>query len=355
MLDLIDMKLFLVCAGLMLATVGGVPMSLIRPAAQSQNAHIMPMHDPLSKEMIDFINTNSKTWKAAPTNRFQSVSDIRRVLGVIKNPNPRTPLPKKQFSPAELKDLPTQFDARLQWPYCPTMKEIRDQSNCGSCWAFGAVEAISDRICVKTAGKLNIHLSAQDLLTCCGSFCGMGCNGGFPYAAWEWYRKDGIVTGGQYGSKQGCQPYSLPSCEHHVPGSRPPCQGDSQTPKCVQKCEPSYNNTYIRDKHYGLSVYNIDGVQNIMKEIMTHGPVEAAFTVYADFPTYKSGVYQHTSGGPLGGHAIKILGWGEENGTPYWLVANSWNPDWGSQGFFKIRRGNNECGIEGEVVAGIPK
>ena len=41
------------------------------------------------------------------------------------------------------------------------------------------------------------------------------------------------------------------------------------------------------------------------------------------------GVYQHVSGKPLGGHAIRILGWGVEEGTPYWLVANSWNYDWG--------------------------
>ena len=88
---------------------------------------------------------------------------------------------------------------------------------------------------------------------------------------------------------------------------------------------------------------------------MTHGPVEAAFDVYEDFPTYKSGVYTHTTGSFLGGHAIKILGWGVENGTPYWLVANSWNEDWGDKGFFKIARGSDECGIEDGVVAGLPK
>lgn len=67
------------------------------------------------------------------------------------------------------------------------------------------------------------------------------------------------------------------------------------------------------------------------------------------------GVYQHTSGGELGGHAIRILGWGTENGTPYWLVANSWNSDWGDKGYFKILRGKDECGIEGEIAAGMPK
>jgi len=83
--------------------------------------------------------------------------------------------------------------------------------------------------------------------------------------------------------------------------------------------------------------------------------VEAAFTVYADFPQYKSGVYKHTTGSALGGHAIKILGYGTEGGDKYWLVANSWNPDWGAAGFFKILRGVDECGIEGQIVAGEPK
>ena len=45
-----------------------------------------------------------------------------------------------------------------------------------------------------------------------------------------------------------------------------------------------------------------------------------------------AGVYQHESGGALGGHAIRLLGWGVEAGTPYWLVANSWNADWGDKG-----------------------
>lgn len=58
---------------------------------------------------------------------------------------------------------------------------------------------------------------------------------------------------------------------------------------------------------------------------MTNGPVEASFDVFEDFLTYKYGVYHHVTGKNLGGHSIKILGWGVEQGTPYWLVANSWN------------------------------
>jgi cathepsin B len=69
---------------------------------------------------------------------------------------------------------------------------------------------------------------------------------------------------------------------------------------------------------------------------MTNGPVEVLFYVYEDFYSYKSGVYKHVTGDDLGGHAVKLLGWGVENGEPYWLCANSWGTGFGENGFFKI-------------------
>lgn len=86
---------------------------------------------------------------------------------------------------------------------------------------------------------------------------------------------------------------------------------------------------------------------------MTNGPVEVSFTVYADFEAYKSGVYTHVSGSELGGHAVKMLGWGVDNGVEYWIIANSWNETWGNKGYFWIKKGVNECGIEGSAVAGL--
>ena len=80
--------------------------------------------------------------------------------------------------------------------------------------------------------------------------------------------------------------------------------------------------------------------------------MEGAFTVYEDFFNYKSGVYQHVSGGVAGGHAIKVLGFGVENGVAYWLCANSWGPSWGMQGFFKIKQG--DCGINQQMYACTP-
>jgi len=254
--------------------------------------------------------------------------------------------------------IPDDFDARENWPECPSIKEVRDQSNCGSCWAFGAVEAMTDRICIATKGVNQTHISAQHLLSCCAS-CGFGCDGGYPSSAWSYMKSTGLVTGGNYNDFSLCQSYSMAICDHHVVGKYPECGGSEYpTPKCASSCDAksTYNVPFANDKHKFATAYSVaNNVAQIQTEIMTNGPVEGAFTVYDDFPTYKSGVYVQTSNTALGGHAIKILGWGVESGTPYWLVANSWNEDWGDNGFFKIRRGTDECGIEDEIVAGLFK
>lgn len=65
-------------------------------------------------------------------------------------------------------------------------------------------------------------------------------------------------------------------------------------------------------------------------------------------------MYQYTTGDYEGGHAVKIVGWGVEDGTKYWLVANSWNSDWGDEGFFKIIRGTDNCGFEEDLSGGLP-
>ncbi|XP_076457002.1 cathepsin B-like [Babylonia areolata] len=337
------MKSLLLC---LVATVGVV-------CAAPQVAY--PDFGLLTDEEIVYINKVQSSWKAGRNFQPDMASTLKNMLGVdieAARKYAEATLPVKEFLGAT--DLPDSFDARDKWTNCPTLKEVRDQGNCGSCWAFGAVEAMSDRICIASNGAKNAHLSAEDMMACCRT-CGDGCDGGFPAAAWSYFDKDGVVTGGQYNSKQGCQPYLIPACDHHVVGKLSPCKGDAKTPRCEKKCEAGYNVTFKEDKHYGQRSYMVRGEQNIMQELYTKGPVEAAFTVYSDFPQYKSGVYKHTSGSALGGHAVKILGYGVENGEKYWLVANSWNPDWGDAGFFKILRGRDECGIEGQIVAGEPK
>ncbi|CAF0996384.1 unnamed protein product [Rotaria magnacalcarata] len=322
----------------------------------SVNGRILRVKRPLlSLNLIDEINSAQTTWKAGPSKFMSwSKSSIERLMGV----RPEYFEQHKDLQVLEHAvptDLPENFDARDQWPNCPTLKEVRDQGSCGSCWAFGAVEAMSDRVCIASNGAQNVHISAEDLVSCCKT-CGFGCNGGFPQGAWSYFKKTGLVTGGNYNSNEGCRPYSIAACDHHVNKTLPPCQGEEKTPSCAKKCLDNYSVAYTDDKHYGDSVYSIRSDETQIKtELYKNGPVEAAFTVYADFLLYSSGVYQHTSGSSLGGHAIKILGWGVENSMPYWLVANSWNQDWGDNGFFKILRGKDHCGIESGIVAGAPK
>jgi len=309
----------------------------------------------LTDEFIAEINAKQSTWKAGP-NKFQSWSktSIKRLMGVL--PGHEAMVKQLPVLVHEVpNDLPVSFDARDQWPNCPTIKEVRDQGSCGSCWAFGAVEAMSDRICIVSSGAKNFHISAEDLVSCC-LLCGQGCNGGYPSAAWNHYKLTGLVTGGNYNTSQGCEPYTIKSCDHHENGTRAPCGDEEPTPHCRHECISGYPTPFEQDKHHGESTYSISSKQEqIQTEIQKNGPVEASFSVYADFPTYRSGVYKQTSDDFLGGHAIKILGWGVEDSTPYWLVANSWNEDWGDKGFFKILRGSDECGIESGIVAGEPK
>ncbi|KIH62431.1 papain family cysteine protease [Ancylostoma duodenale] len=101
------------------------------------------------------------------------------------------------------------------------------------------------------------------------------------------------------------------------------------------------------------SYYLPKNERSIRQEIYKNGPVVAAFKVYQDFNWYKKGIYVHKWGGQTGAHAVKVVGWGRENETDYWLIANSWNIDWGEGGYFRIVRGTNECGIEEQMVGGV--
>jgi cathepsin B len=309
--------------------------------------------NPLSDEHIDHINSLGTTWKAGRNwDPETPIESLRNKLGSLKGSMEGVPIQVKSIKAT---DIPDTFDAREQWPDCPTISDIRDQADCGSCWAFAAAESISDRYCINF-GEV-VRISSQELMTCCG-YCGYGCDGGYPVMAWRYWVQKGLVTGFLYGDTTTCQPYTLEPCDHHVNGTLSLCPATiDATPACSTTCISEYDGLFETDKHVGDSYYAIvsKNVEQIQTEILNNGPVEATFEVYADFYTYKSGVYQHVSGDDEGGHAVKFIGWGTEDGTDYWLVANSWNEEWGDAGYFKIIRGVDECGIESAITAGLPK
>ncbi|MGL4970123.1 MAG: C1 family peptidase [Cetobacterium sp.] len=217
---------------------------------------------------------------------------------------------------------PPSYDFRELYPEC--VGEIRNQMNCGSCWAFSGAVALEQRFCMASKGEINLVLSPQDSVSC--DFGNLGCHGGFLHSTWEYYMYTGITT-------EECLPY---------------VSGDGLVPNCPGTCIDG--SKIIRYK--AQNAKELKGIGRIKAELMKNGPIQAAFTVYEDFLSYKSGIYVHTTGEFAGGHAVVILGWGVEDKTEYWIVQNSWGADWGEKGYFRIKFG--ECGIDSNGYAGVP-
>jgi len=292
----------------------------------------------VSSKLIREVNSQQNHWKAAHNHITRMPkSQARGLLGVDVNNQHAFSWRVARFTPAEIAAAPESFDSRTQWPQCTTMTDIRNQKHCGSCWAFGAVEAMSDRICVHK-GEI-VRLSAEDMNSCSKSLfisCG-SCDGGQPACAWSYWVKTGVVS-------EDCYAYTAGEDNTTI-----------VTPECKKKCVNNTSLEWATDKRKGEKSYTIVGEDSMKTELAKNGPFEVAFHVYEDFMSYSSGIYYHTSGGFEGGHAVKLIGYGEENGMKYWICANSWDRDWGEQGYFRIRRGTNECDIESQAWAGIPK
>eukprot|EP00998_Keelungia_sp_KM082_P005992 NODE_2270_length_1099_cov_140.932099_g2252_i0.p2 GENE.NODE_2270_length_1099_cov_140.932099_g2252_i0~~NODE_2270_length_1099_cov_140.932099_g2252_i0.p2 ORF type:complete len:324 (+),score=86.20 NODE_2270_length_1099_cov_140.932099_g2252_i0:54-1025(+) len=302
--------------------------------------------DAIDASIVAKVNSMNAGWTASEEQgSFFKGMNKRQVMGMMGVRMGGPQLQQTDVVEKPIDALPTNFVATDKWPNCPTIMQIRDQSACGSCWAMGAGETISDRYCTASSSPVTRSISAAWLMSCCSS-CGMGCNGGFPSAALEYWVSHGLPT-------TTCDPYPFPKCEHHIPaGKYPKCPSNEYpTPKCNHTCADGSTPQFYK----GSTSYGVSGESKLMNELYEYGSVEVAFTVYEDFLTYKSGVYKHTSGGALGGHAVKMIGWGEtSSGEKYWVINNSWNEDWGNKGQFWILRGVDECGIESSGVAGRP-
>ena len=271
-------------------------------------------------------------------------------------------------SEAAIKALPDSFDARTAWPQCDSIGDIYDQGKCGDCWAVSAVTSATDRMCIDSgagsANEPNTRLSVEHMLGCC-SQCGFGCNDGFPNYAWMWLAGKkgspyGVVSGGQYESTTWCSAYTLKPCNHYESknDTLPTCEGGMPptNPACPTACDAdsAWKVPFAQDVHQFASAYAVAADEDqIRAEMFAHGPVTTGFNVYSDWVHYTSGVYHAEGGTEMGAHAVRMIGWGEEDGEKYWLVANSFGRKWGDGGYFKIiRAGGGDCGIMTNVVAG---
>jgi cathepsin B len=161
-----------------------------------------------------------------------------------------------------------------------------------------------------------MELSPQDMVSC--DISNKGCNGGWLDNAWRFLESDGIVA-------EECIPYTSGD--------------DERQPKCLKFCTKKKKN-YKKYKVLPKSSKPLMCTSDIKNEILNNGPVQTGFIVYEDFMHYKGGVYEYVSGKQLGGHAVKIIGWGKEGEKEFWIAENSWGSNWGENGFFRIKIGD---------------
>lgn len=151
---------------------------------------------PITDDIVKDIKSKTTKWVPFEPEEnplsYKSNYELTGLLGTIYRP----PMGNRQPEEENV-DLPKAFDAREQWPKC--IHEIRDQKQCGSCWAFAASEALSDRFCIASKADVNVVLSPEDMVEC--DKTNYGCQGGILYFAWEYLETTGIVT-------DSCLPYT---------------------------------------------------------------------------------------------------------------------------------------------------
>ncbi|KAG8461867.1 hypothetical protein KFE25_013886 [Diacronema lutheri] len=214
--------------------------------------------------------------------------------------------------------LPTDVD----WVAKGCVTPVKDQGACGSCWAFSATGAVEGAYCVAT-GTL-VSLSEQELVSCDGSE--YGCGGGLMDQAFKFVEENGICTEAE-------DPY---------------VSGGGHAPRCTpdqRRCAPSVTISGFTD---------VPGKDEAaLKAAVARQPVSVAIEAdRSSFQLYKGGVFTSVTCGTQLDHGVLVVGYGtdasasaESGPLDYWKVKNSWGPKWGEEGYIRIQRGEDLCGI----------
>jgi hypothetical protein len=225
--------------------------------------------------------------------------------------------------------------AALPKTFIGIFSDVKDQGQCGSCWAFstiGSLEGAALKQQGAANGKVNADgsitvsvsipaLSEEQVLSC--NPWGWACNGGY-------FAFDMLMP-----AKAGPKGYYKGA----VPAAAFPYVGDAVA--CSIGRNPSY--TPVANWGYVAGAYSIPSVAAIKSAIYTHGGVSAC--VYADdyFAAYTGGVFTDSISYSNINHAILLVGWDDAKGA--WLLKNSWGPGWGVDGFMWIKYGTCNVGL----------
>jgi C1A family cysteine protease len=216
---------------------------------------------------------------------------------------------------------PTNADS-VNWIDQGAVTPVKDQGQCGSCWAFSTIASLEGAHAIAT-GELKSFCEEQ-VVDCAGIRYGlMGCNGGMQNRAYNYYEagNDAMLE----------DDYKYTSGTTKAKGS---CQYDASQASNVTV------------KNYDMVTPNN---QSQMKAALDKGVLAVA--IEADkraFQTYQSGILSGDACGTKLDHAVTAVGYGTENGQAYWLIKNSWNTTWGDKGYIKLAMDDNmgTCGVQ---------
>mmetsp|Transcript_10078 Transcript_10078/g.17723 ORF Transcript_10078/g.17723 Transcript_10078/m.17723 type:complete len:372 (-) Transcript_10078:148-1263(-) len=232
--------------------------------------------------------------------------------------------------------------------YCTKMLNQHIPQYCGSCWAHAALSSLADRIKIARGGRgMDINLSVQYILNCGAKVAG-SCFGGSHSGTYQLIHDKGFVP---YDT---CLQYE--ACSSNSPF--PECKSKNFECSAVNTCRTCYVKmlpTGVQAPCVGLNHFpnatvaeygNVTGADHMMAEIYARGPIPCSINS-VPLGNYNGGIIDLPNESRKTTHVVSIVGWGETaDGTRYWKIRNSWGEYWGDLGFFYIKMGENQLGIE---------